>query len=129
MGIAIALSFSLLLCLVAMVTRPIIVLYALLFIFVFFEEIGSGFTSFTGSIFFNQGFLKFYNFKFIEIVIISTYTYVLLMCRNRRAQVLRTEKWLFFIFLGLVTFLCFIEFFKHNTITAFGWRYMLSGES
>lgn len=128
MGIAAALIISVIICLIALVTRPVVVLYILLFIIIFFEEYGTGFTSSSGSLFFNQEFLNFLNLKVIEIIFGITYTFILLTYKsNKVSPYLRFERVLFFAFIGLVVFLCFIELWNHNSITFGGWRSIVLG--
>ena len=84
MGLATAAVLSVLLCLLGALTRRVNIVYVLMFILVFFSEYGTGFKSEYGSIFFNQNFMNFLNFKLIEIMIVTSYFFVLLTKQNRK---------------------------------------------
>jgi hypothetical protein len=128
MGLGISIGISAVLSLVAFVSRPIYILYILTFIIVFFEEYGYGFTSFNASIFFNQEFVNFYNFKFIEIIIAFTYPVILITYKPKydRPKLL-FEKRLFIALVILIATLCFAEYAMKRTVTVSDWRLMVTG--
>lgn len=127
MGLAVAVAVSAILAIVAF-GRPLVVLYVLTAIIVFFEELGTGFTSFHASIFFNQDFIRFFNLKFIEIIIAFIYPVILLTYRpNADRPRLAFERRVALSFIGLVTLLCFIEYWIHGRVTVSDWRVMVAG--
>ena len=92
MGLTITLVTALLMAALA-VARPRVLPYLLLGLIVFFEELGTGFTSFNGSFVFNQNFVNLFNLKFIEIVTVVTWApLILLGRRGGQPPVMRSEK-------------------------------------
>ena len=128
MGLAVAIATSAILAVIAWLGRPLVVLYALTFIIVFFEELGTGFTSFHASIFFNQDFIRFFNFKFIEIIIAFSYPVILLTYKpNPGRPRLTFEKRIAIAFISLVAVLCLVEYWIHGRVTVSDWRVMVAG--
>ena len=60
-----------------------IIFYVLFFIIVFFQELGKGFSSFNASIFFNQNFLSFANFKIMDLFIFLLFFLSLFNVKNK----------------------------------------------
>jgi len=127
-GIAIAFLLSALLCAITIMARPIIALYCILFIVIFFEEFGVGFTSTTGSIFFNSDFLNLFKFKIIEVIIGSVYFFILITSKRKiRGSFSPLEKNIFIAFVIVVLFVCSIELSRHGTVTVGGIRQIVPG--
>lgn len=100
--------------------------YLFLVLIVCFEEYGAGFTSFSGSFVFNQAFVSFFNFKFIEIV--AAAAYVPLLITGRRARpFLRYERKLGILFALLIVLLSVVEYFLHSTVIVADWRLIVTG--
>lgn len=126
MGLGITIICALAIVFLVVVARQLVV-YVFLFLFVFFEELGTGFTSFAGSFVYNQDFVNFSNFRFIEILIAAAYMTTLLTYRNKRPPFMAAEKRLGILFVLLIITLLCIEFFLHNAITVSDWRLIVSG--
>jgi O-antigen ligase len=103
-------------------------LNTLLYLFVFFTEMGWDFSSFHGSFVFNQRFTGFFNFRFIEFAAVAVW-FVLLLSRDRKAVhvPMRDESRWAWLFLGLVTLLCLLEYGLHQSLNVGDWRLIVSG--
>lgn len=126
MGLAITIACAALMALLALVGRRWVV-YVLLFLFVFFDELGIGFTSFAGSFVFNQDFVDFGYFRFIEFVIAAAYAATLISYRGRRPPFMASEGKLGYLFVFLIVILLFVEYFLHGSTTISDWRLIVSG--
>jgi hypothetical protein len=122
MGIATALFIAALLAVPAFSSRPQLVAYGLLLLIVFFEELGTEFTSFNGSFVFNQDFLGFMKLKLIEVVVAVVYPIVFLVHRRRRLGFFGYEKVLLVLTILLIGFLLTMEQFLHRAVTLADWR-------
>lgn len=125
MGLAVTLGGAIFFAMLAIMGKRFLV-YAFLFLFVFFEEMGTGFTSFNASFVFNQNFADLFGFKFIEIVTAAAYIPLVLTSRHRGVPV-TTERRLCWAFIALIIFLLFLETFLHNSANVMDWRLILSG--
>ncbi|MDH5644355.1 MAG: hypothetical protein OEZ01_00015 [Candidatus Heimdallarchaeota archaeon] len=126
MGIGIAIICAVALSLFAVQNKRLVA-YALLFLYIFFPEMGPGFTSFGSSFVFDQTFLNFYNFKFIEIVTPAIYIAMLFSRTNQGTSYLAFEKKLAWWFVGLILCLIAIEYFLHGNLTVGDFRLIISG--
>jgi hypothetical protein len=83
-------------------------LLALIAIFIWGAEMGEGFTSFQGSIFFNQNFLDLANLKLVEVILYSyTGLLILLEIPSRRkfaSSALRRLYWLWLVWLAVLLY-------------------------
>jgi hypothetical protein len=128
MGIAVAATLSALLCMFGMLTRRVNILYTLMFIIIFFAEYGTDFKSDNGSIFFNQQFMSFYNFKLIEIIIGASYLFILLTrSSSNKKGPLEFEKTLAILFFLVIFIVSLVEYWKHNYFFVGTWRLLVSG--
>ncbi len=125
MGLAVTIACALLMGVLAIAARSSLV-YVFLFLIVFFEEFGTGFTSFSGSFVFNQSFVDLFNLKFIEIITAAAYIPVVIT-HKRAKPFMGYEKWLGFLFAILVIALLFIEYTQHLTVTVSDWRLIITG--
>jgi len=108
--------------------KPLAVNYILLVIFAAFTEIGQGFTSFEGSIFFNQDFLNFYKFRLIEFVVLVGFISFFLRDALKGKFIIRNplNKPLSFLILW-ISFLLLFEMSTTGRITPSDWRFVASG--
>jgi hypothetical protein len=65
------------------VLRPKAAAFLLLALFVLFDELGAGFTTYTGSFVFNAEFVGFAGFRLVEIITVSAYIPILMNGRWR----------------------------------------------
>jgi len=126
MGLALTFAAALIMALLALMGRSMLV-YVFLFLFVFFEEMGTGFTSFNGSFVFNQNFVDLFNLKFIEIVTAAAYIPLLFSGIRNQGKRAAPEKQLVWGFIGLIFSLTFLEIFLHGAANISDWRLILSG--
>lgn len=126
MGLGITIACAALMALLALVARRWVV-PVLLFLFIFFEELGTGFTSFAGSFVHNQDFVNFGNFRFIEFIIAAAYIPTLISYRGQRPFIMASESKLGYLFVLLIIALLFIEYFMHGNSTISDWRLIVSG--
>ncbi len=111
------------------VLRPKVAVYLLLALFVLFDELGPGFTTYTGSFVFNAEFVGFAGFRLVEIITVSAYIPILMMARGREvaAAVFGAERWMFWLFASLIAALTLVEFLSAGTLTVSNWRLILTG--
>lgn len=126
MGFTITIACTVLMALFSLVGRRWVA-YVLLFLFIFFDELGPGFTSFAGSFVFNQDFVGFGYFRFIEFVVAAAYLTTLISYRSQRLAFMATERKLSYLFIFLMIALLFIEYLMHGNITISDWRLIVSG--
>jgi len=126
MGLALTLVAALIMAVMALV-RPRIAVFTLMALFIFFKELGVGFASSSGSFVFNQYFVNFLNFKFIEFVIPATWLALVLRGGASRPPYLLFERRLMILLLLWVVVLIFVEHFLHGYINVGYFRLLLSG--
>ena len=129
MGLVVTFILASVLCALALSSRPVNALYALLFLIVFFAELGTNFSSFSGSFLFNQNFLGLFKLKIIELITGGLYVVVLLTHRRNYAHqhYLVFNKWLVILFASLVFFLSIIAIANGHDLALVGWRLIVSG--
>ena len=98
-------------------------LYLLIAIFVLAAEMGEGFTSFQGSIFFNQDFLSLAKLKLIEVILYS-YTGLLIVIQipMRRKLAPSPLRRLYGLWLIWLVVLLYVQFGTRGTIDLFTFR-------
>lgn len=98
-------------------------LFILIAIFILTAEMGEGFTSFQGSIFFNQNFLNLAKLKWIEVIL---YSYagmlVLLQIPGRQKPAPSPLRQLYWLWLIWLVVLLYVQFGMHGFIDIFGFR-------
>ena len=98
-------------------------LLALIAIFVLTAEMGEGFTSFQGSIFFNQNFLHLANLKLVEVILYS-YTGILILLeiplhRKLAQSPIRRLYWFWLVWLVV---LLFVQYQTRGSFDIIGFR-------
>ncbi|MFK5891822.1 MAG: hypothetical protein QM504_01215 [Pseudomonadota bacterium] len=101
-------------------------IYVFSSLFIFFSELGSGFTSFNASFVFNQGFVNIANLKLIEFVVAGSYI-CLLSTKKASANLLKRERTYAIAFICLLICLLIVEFFLHDSVNISDWRNVLVG--
>lgn len=111
------------------VIRPRIATYMIIGMFVFFDELGPGFTTFRGAFPFNAYFVGFFGIRLIEVVTISAYLPMLVMAVNRRAASMPfgVERMIGFLFAFWIAVLMAVEFGIAGKPTYSDWRLIVSG--
>jgi hypothetical protein len=111
------------------VLRPKAAAFLLLALFVLFDELGAGFTTYTGSFVFNAEFVGFAGFRLVEIITVSAYIPILMMSRQRPLALTAfgAERWMFWLFAVLIAVLTLVEYMSAATITVSNWRLILTG--
>lgn len=128
MGTIISLAIAAIFSLLSLLSKPLITLLSLLFVVIFFSEFGEGFSSFTGSIFYNQSFTNLFRMKLIEIVLAACYAIILFKHkRNNCKNFLSFDKKIVYLFLILMFILTIVGVVNGHGINIIGWRYIVSG--
>lgn len=122
--------------------RPKIAVYLLLALFVFFDEMGPGFTTYRGSFVFNAFFVGFYGLRLFEVLTLAIYIPVILLparaSPSRRTPstdpdqievtgAFSTEKWLCFALFGWILFLVAVEYAIAGKASWGDWRLLVTG--
>jgi hypothetical protein len=108
--------------------RPKLAFSLLLALFVLFDEMGPGFTTFRGSWVFNAYFVGFAGFRLIEVLIAATYIPFILVRKDRRTgtEPFRMERMIFPILAIWVVMLTALEFVVSKSITVYSWRLIVT---
>ncbi|VAW52095.1 hypothetical protein MNBD_GAMMA05-627 [hydrothermal vent metagenome] len=126
MGILITLLLTLAMCGVALLARKYFI-YIFSSFFIFFSELGTGFTSFNASFVFNQNFVDLASLKLIEFIVAASYACLLFTTPIRKNKILNREYKYAIAFLLLLVSLLAIEYFLHKSINISDWRNVLVG--
>lgn len=95
--------------------------------FIFFSELGTGFTSFNASFVFNQGFVNLASLKLIEFVTAGSYACLLFTTHNKGGHIFKAEYKYAIAFLALLSALLTMEIFLHRSVNISDWRIILVG--
>jgi hypothetical protein len=108
---------------VSMMIRRDVPLFILIAIFVLTAELGYGFSSFQGSIFFNQDFLSLASLKLVEVILYA-YTGLLVLSDvyNRRKLAPSPLRRLYWIWLAWLVVLLFVQFKTRGSIDPIAFR-------
>ena len=126
MGLLLTIILTVAMCGIALLARKYFI-YIFSSLFIFFSELGTGFTSFNASFVFNQSFINLANLKLIEFVTAASYVCLLFTIPKGRNKILNREYKYAIAFLTLLFALLTMEFFLHGSINISDWRNLLVG--
>lgn len=111
------------------IVRPRLAVYLILTLFVFFDEMGPGFTTYRGSFMFNAFFVGFYGLRLVEVLTLSAYVSMSIMARNRGQASLpfRAERAISAMFFLWVGVLLAVEYGISGKVTHSDWRLIVTG--
>jgi len=99
---------------------PLLILIA---IFILAAEMGAGFTSFQGSLFFNQNFLHLANLKLVEVILYSyTGLLILLEIPKRRKLAQSALRRLYWLWLAWLVVLLYVQYDVHGSMDLTSFR-------
>lgn len=109
--------------------RPRVGFYILLGLFIFFEELGLGFTTYRGSWVFNAFFVGFYGIRLIEVLTISMYIPMLLTLKpsKDRPSVFGVEQFIAITIIVWSAILTALEYSYTKKVEVGTWRLLVTG--
>lgn len=111
------------------VVRPRLAVYLILGLFVFFDELGPGFTTYRGSFVFNAYFVGFYGLRLVEVLTVSAYIPMLVMTRDRSqaSRPFRAERAISLLFFAWIAILVGVGFSITGKVAYSDWRLIVTG--
>lgn len=126
MGLLITITITLGMCGIALLARKYFI-YIFSSLFIFFSELGTGFTSFNASFVFNQDFVNLASLKLIEFVVATSYICLLFTSPHSTNKILKREYKYGVAFIVLLSGLITVEYFLHGAINISDWRNIIVG--